>query len=226
MNAEKDAFETQLAGALAQLRGVEAVIEGRAAVEKQNKQSQNLWAACQSLNTAIDKDVDQPGPLLPQLTAIHEAASEDPLVSVVLNSLPVEAVTRGVLNEEHVARRFYKVRRWCRRVAMIGESGASPWTHILSYIQSFLIFDSFDPKKEGELVDVDNADTFDLLARAEYYLRRGDLELATRLVNQLRGEPRKVAHDWLLEARLLLETRQAANLLTAYAAVLGTAGAD
>ena len=216
----------QLSGALAHLRGVEAVVEGRAEIEKQNRQSQKLWAACQSLVTAIDKGADQPRPLLPQLTAIHEAGADDPLVNQVLNSLPEEAVTRGVLNEEIVTRRFYKVRSWCRRVAMIGDNGASPWTHVLSYFQSFFIFDSFDPKKEGELVDVENADTFDLLARADYYLRQGDLELATRLVNQLRGEPRKVVRDWLREARLLLETRQAANLLTAYAAVLGAAGAE
>ena len=226
LNAEKSAFETQLSGALAHLRGVEAVVEGRAEIEKQNRQSQELWAACQSLSTAIDKGAEQLTPLLPQLTAIHEAAADDPLVNQVLRSLPEEAVTRGVLNEESVRRRFYKVRRWCRRVAMIGDNGASPWTHLLSYFQSFFIFDSFDPRKEGELVDVENADTFDLLARADYYLRHGDLELATRLVNQLSGEPRKVARDWLLEARLLLEARQAANLLTAYAAVLGTAGTD
>ena len=94
MNAEKDVFETQLAGALAQLRGVEAVIEGRAAVEKQNKQSQNLWAACQSLNTAIDKGVDQPGPLLPQLTAIHEAAAEDPLRKADPLSLEFKALRK------------------------------------------------------------------------------------------------------------------------------------
>jgi len=226
LNAEKSSFETQLRGALAHLRGVEAVVEGRADIEKQNRQSQKLWAACQCLTTAIDKSADQPRPLLAQLTAIHEAAAGDPLVSQVLKSLPEEAVTRGVINEENVRRRFYKVRRWCRRVAMIGENGASPWTHLLSYFQSFFIFDSFDPRKEGELVDVENANTFDLLARADYYLRHGDLELATRLVNQLRGEPRNVARDWLLEARLLLETRQTANLLTAYAAVLGTAGVD
>ena len=216
MAVEREAFKVQLAGALAQLRGVVSVIEGRADVEKQNKQAQNLWTACQSLTTAIDKGATQPKPLLPQLTAIHDAAEEDPLVSQVLNSLPEEAVLRGVLNEENVTRRFYKIRRWCRRVAMLGENGASPWTHVLSYIQSFLIFDSFDPVKH----------TFDLLARAEYYHRRRDLELAKRVVNQLRGEPKNVARDWLLEARLLLETRQAVNLLTAYAAVLGTAGAD
>ncbi|KAK2572934.1 MICOS complex subunit Mic60 [Acropora cervicornis] len=223
LNEEKSAFETQLTGVLAHMRGIEAAVEGRAEIEKQNMQSQKLWAACQALTTAISNgDAGRPRPLLPHLTAIHEAAADDPLVTQVLNSLPEEAVTRGVLNEENVKHRFYQVRRWCRRVAMIGDDGASPWKHLLSYFQSFFIFDSFEPTKEGELVDFENTDTFDLLARADYYLRRGDLELATRLVNQLRGEPRKVARDWLIEARLLLETRQAANLLTAYATVLGS----
>lgn len=227
LNEEKSAFETQLTGVLAHMRGIEAAVEGRAEIEKQNMQSQKLWAACQALTTAISNgDAGRPRPLLPHLTAIHEAAADDPLVTQVLNSLPEEAVTRGVLNEENVKHRFYQVRRWCRRVAMIGDDGASPWKHLLSYFQSFFIFDSFEPTKEGELVDFENADTFDLLARADYYLRRGDLELATRLVNQLRGEPRKVARDWLIEARLLLETRQAANLLTAYATVLGSLSSD
>ncbi|XP_067036019.1 MICOS complex subunit MIC60-like isoform X2 [Acropora muricata] len=227
LNEEKSAFETQLSGALAHIRGIEAAVEGRAEIEKQNMQSQKLWAACQALTTAIGNgDAGRPRPLLPHLTAIHEAAADDPLVTQVLNSLPEEAVTRGVLSEENVKHRFYQVRRWCRRVAMIGDDGASPWTHLVSYFQSFFIFDSFEPTKEGELVDFENADTFDLLARADYYLRRGDLELATRLVNQLRGEPRKVARDWLIEARLLLETRQAANLLTAYATALGSMSSD
>ncbi|XP_068710164.1 MICOS complex subunit Mic60-like [Montipora foliosa] len=227
LKEEKSAFEVQLSGALAHLRGIEAVVEGRAKTEKQNMQSQKLWAACQSLTTAIGQGAHgRPRPLLPHFTAIHEAAGDDPFVSQVLISLPEEVVSRGVLNEENVKHRFYQLRRWCRRVAMIEDRGASPWTYLLSYFQSLFIFDSFDPTKEGELVDVENADTFDLLARADYYLRHGDLELATRLVNQLRGEPRNVARDWLIEARLLLETRQAVSLLTAYATVLGTASAN
>ena len=226
LKAERDLFETQLRGALARLQGLESVMESRAEVERQHLQSQRLWTACQSLSTAIDKGADEPTPLLAQLTAIHDAAAEDPLVSHVLKSLPEESVIRGVLNEDTLRRRFYKVRRWCRRVAMIRENNSSPWTYLLSYLQSFLIFDTFDPKKEGELVDVENLDTFGLLARAEYYLRSGDLELAARLVNQLRGEPRSVARDWLLETRLLLETRQAANFLTAYAAALGAVDSD
>ena len=146
LNEEKSAFETQLSGALAHIRGIEAAVEGRAEIEKQNMQSQKLWAACQALTTAIGNgDAGRPRPLLPHLTAIHEAAADDPLVTQVLNSLPEEAVTRGVLNEENVKHRFYQVRRWCRRVAMIGDDGASPWTHLVSYFQSFFIFDSFEP---------------------------------------------------------------------------------
>jgi MICOS complex subunit MIC60 len=35
-------------------------------------------------------------------------------------------------------------------------------------------------------------------------------------MNLLKGAPRKVANEWLKEARLLLETQQAANTLMAH----------
>ncbi|TPP56095.1 MICOS complex subunit MIC60 [Fasciola gigantica] len=44
------------------------------------------------------------------------------------------------------------------------------------------------------------------------------IELAVRLVGQLRGQARLVAADWLTDARLYLEARQAAQALLAYAA--------
>lgn len=37
-------------------------------------------------------------------------------------------------------------------------------------------------------------------------------------MNLLQGAPRKVASDWVNEARVLLETQQAANTLMAHAA--------
>ena len=49
----------------------------------------------------------------------------------------------------------------------------------------------------------------------------GNFELAVRLVNQLRGEPRKVASDWLKEARLTMEAKQAAQCLMAHSASAG-----
>ena len=37
-------------------------------------------------------------------------------------------------------------------------------------------------------------------------------------MNQLQGEAKNVAHDWLVDARRLLEMRLAANALLAFAA--------
>ena len=211
----------KLKGALGRLRGIEFAVESRAETEKQNKQAQELWLACQSLSTTISDGRGQPTPLTPQLTTIHDASANDSVVTQVLESVPEVAAKRGVYSEEDLRSRFYKVRRACRRVAMVRGSDGGPLTYLLSYMQSFLVFDTFDPARDGEMVDLDNVDTFELLARAEYYLRQGDLELAARFVNQLRGETRRLSRDWLKEARLLLETRQAANFLTAYAAGAG-----
>lgn len=54
-----------------------------------------------------------------------------------------------------------------------------------------------------------------------YYVDRGDLMMAMKYMNLLQGAPRKIASDWLKEARLLLETQQAANTLMAHAAASG-----
>ena len=45
--------------------------------------------------------------------------------------------------------------------------------------------------------------------------------LALQYMNQLRGEPRRVAGDWLKETQLLLETRQAVDTLVAHASAVG-----
>ena len=67
----------------------------------------------------------------------------------------------------------------------------------------------------------EDLDPFRLLSYAAYSLERGDLELAAKLLNQLRGESRRVVGDWLAEARLTLETRQVVGLLSAYANAVG-----
>lgn len=61
-------------------------------------------------------------------------------------------------------------------------------------------------------------DTLDILSRVRASLQREDLEQALRYANQLKGQPRQAAKDWIHELRLLLETRQATSALMAYAA--------
>ncbi|CAG0919118.1 unnamed protein product [Notodromas monacha] len=56
---------------------------------------------------------------------------------------------------------------------------------------------------------------------SRFYLHRDDLIQAVKYMNLLKGAPRHVASDWLNEARLHLETRQAADALLAHAAGIG-----
>ena len=70
-------------------------------------------------------------------------------------------------------------------------------------------------------VDVDGLGTFDLVWLARGSLDRGDLDQAVRYVSMLKGEPANVSQDWLREARILLETKQACRALVAYAAAVG-----
>jgi mitofilin len=226
LTEEKEDYSNRLKAALSRLRGIEAAVDSRADIEKANKKSQDLFVACQSLLSAMDSGLKALRPLFPEVNAIQNAAPNDAAVTRILAAVPEEALERGIYNEKSLAARFPEVLRSCRRVAMVGEDNRGPWTYFLSYIQSFFIIDKFDPRKDGELIDVENVDTFGLLARAEYYVRKGDLELAARLVNQLQGEPRKLAYGWLKEVRLLLETRQAARFLSSYAAATGMGGLE
>lgn len=60
------------------------------------------------------------------------------------------------------------------------------------------------------IVSFSNALTyiFKIQSAARYYLREGDLENCTRVLNQLTGEPRRIVADWIHEARLSLEVQQ------------------
>ncbi|ELT92067.1 hypothetical protein CAPTEDRAFT_228490 [Capitella teleta] len=225
---ERDTFKMQIAGYVSRLKGIEAAVEARADMEKQMRQAQELWLACQSLYGAIKSG--KPGaevgeaqvrPLDMELAAIQEASGLHPVVSTILDAVPVEAAKRGVWTEEALVNRFENVHTSCRRVALVDEANTTPLRYFLSYLQSFFIFKG--TIVEDDLVDPSNLDTFVLVESAARALEGGNLEQAVRFMNQLQGEPRRVAADWLKEAVLALEAQQAANALLAHAAASGLA---
>lgn len=103
---------------------------------------------------------------------------------------------------------------------MIDETKNSLYQYLLSYLQSLLLVYPQQLKPPAELRPEDLT-TFKLLSYASYCIEHGDLELAAKFVNQLKGEPRRVALDWLNEARMTLETKQVVDILTAYASAVG-----
>ncbi|XP_030841188.1 MICOS complex subunit MIC60 [Strongylocentrotus purpuratus] len=228
---ERDNYYKQLSGAMAKLRGVEAAVEGRAGLEVQNQKAQELWLACETLKRTIATGKleassweEKLKPLASEVQAIKEASVSNDFVDTVVKTIPEEALTRGVFTEDSLRQRWDQTQRVCKRVAMIDETSSGMFAYFLSYFQSLLLLNDPLPPNSEEAIDLSTLDTFKLVSYASYHMENGNLEQALRYANQLTGMPRKVASDWLREARLLLETSQAASVLSSHASASGLGG--
>ncbi|ESN95270.1 hypothetical protein HELRODRAFT_193611 [Helobdella robusta] len=231
---ERREFQRQVAGWVARLHGIEDAIDKRASLEKQGHQVQKLWLACESLQTVLNTGKlgatsweGRLKPLAADVELIRSASTGQPAVEIILDSIPEVALNRGVWTEAALIERFKRVCKISKRVAMIDETtgvSGSLFKYGLSYLQSMFvvtgvgrIYDSSDLEIDPDEIK----DTFVLLDNAQACLDRGDFAQAVRFVNHLSGEAKTAASDWLAEARLLLETKQAAVALLATASAAG-----
>ncbi|NXM91218.1 MIC60 protein, partial [Oenanthe oenanthe] len=217
-----DNFTLDINTAYARLKGIEQAVESHAAAEEEARKAHQLWLSVEALKYCMRSGTgDSPTePLGSAVKAIRASCANNVFTEALTAALPQESLTRGVYSEEALRARFHTVQKLAKRVAMIDETRNSLYQYFLSYLQSMLLFHPQQLKPPAEL-SPDDLDTFKLLSYASYCIERGDLELAAKFVNQLRGEPRRVAHDWLTEARVTLETKQIVDILTAYASAVG-----
>ncbi|XP_068589321.1 MICOS complex subunit Mic60-like [Cebidichthys violaceus] len=166
-------------------------------------------------------DADSPTmPLEGAAQAVRDSCHDNDFALALATALPEESLQRGVYSEASLRARFNSLRSLARRVALVDETHNSLYQYFLSYLQAALLFEAKQEARPGQLGSED-LDPFKLLSYASFCLEHGDLELAAKLVNQLRGEARRVVEDWLTEARLTLETRQVVTVLSAYANAVG-----
>ncbi|NXI58614.1 MIC60 protein, partial [Chloroceryle aenea] len=217
-----DNFTLDINTAFARLKGIEQAVESHAVAEEEARKAHQLWLSVEALKYCMKTGSgDSPTePLGSAVKAIKASCSDNAFTETLTAALPQESLTRGVYSEEALRARFYTVQKLAKRVAMIDETRNSLYQYFLSYLQSLLVFHPQQLKPPAEL-SPDDLDTFKLLSYASYCIEHGDLELAAKFVNQLRGESRRVAHDWLTEARMTLETKQIVDILTAYASAVG-----
>ncbi|NWI64156.1 MIC60 protein, partial [Todus mexicanus] len=217
-----DNFTLDINTAYARLKGIEQAVESHAVAEEEARKAHQLWLSVEALKYCMKTGSgDSPTePLESAVKAIKASCSDNAFTETLTAALPRESLTRGVYSEEALRARFYTVQKLAKRVAMIDETRNSLYQYFLSYLQSLLVFHPQQLKPPAEL-SPDDLDTFKLLSYASYCIEHGDLELAAKFVNQLRGESRRVAHDWLTEARTTLETKQIVDILTAYASAVG-----
>ncbi|NWR05053.1 MIC60 protein, partial [Paradoxornis webbianus] len=217
-----DNFTLDINTAYARLKGIEQAVESHAVAEEEARKAHQLWLSVEALKYCMRSGTGSSPtePLGSAVKAIKASCADNAFTEALTAALPQDALTRGVYSEEALRARFQTVQKLAKRVAMIDETRNSLYQYFLSYLQSLLVFHPRQLKPPAEL-SPDDLDTFKLLSYASYCIEHGDLELAAKFVNQLRGEPRRVAHDWLTEARMTLETKQIVDILTAYASAVG-----
>uniref|UniRef100_A0A8C6AWG6 MICOS complex subunit MIC60 n=1 Tax=Monodon monoceros TaxID=40151 RepID=A0A8C6AWG6_MONMO len=217
-----DNYTLDINTAYARLRGIEQAVQSHAVAEEEARKAHQLWLSVEALKYRMKTaSADLPTvPLGSAVEAIRVSCSDSEFAQALSAALPPESLTRGVYSEETLRVRFYAIQKLAHRVAMIDETRNSLYQYFLSYLQSLLLFPPKQLKPPAELCPEDT-DTFKLLSYASYCIEHGDLELAAKFVNQLKGESRRVAQDWLREARVTLETKQIVEVLTAYARAVG-----
>ncbi|XP_030595140.1 MICOS complex subunit MIC60 isoform X3 [Archocentrus centrarchus] len=217
-----DNFTLDMNTAYARLKGVEEAIDSHVVAEEEARKAHQLWLSVEALSYSL-KTAEADIPTVPLETAaqaVRDSCQDNDFAAALASALPEKSLQRGVYSEASLRARFSSLRSVVRRVALIDESHNSLYQYFLSYLQAVLLFEKNQEAPPIQL-SAEDLDPFKLLSYASYCLEHGDLELAAKLVNQLRGEARRVVEDWLTEARLTLETRQVVNLLSAYANAVG-----
>ncbi|XP_065351122.1 MICOS complex subunit Mic60-like [Cloeon dipterum] len=150
---------------------------------------------------------------------------KDEFVEAALKMLPEKGIKNGVLTEPALKARFNDVERVARKVSMIHKDDDVPLTsYLLSYLRSTVLLQPHTSIKPSEInndpTDIAALDNNALLDRAKYFVDQGDLLQAAKYANLLRGPSRYVVSGWLEETTTLLEVKNAAQTLAAYASLL------
>lgn len=219
----------EMAGIMGHIKGLHTALEKRADMDRASLEAQELWLACSALSQALENTSACPNrSLKKELDSIKKILGEqtttDAYVKSVLASIPAEASgPQGVSTENDIKDRFLKVEALAKRTALVGEDGGGLMTYALSYLQSMFVMapstEEMPSKTTG--LDLEALTTFEVVWLARGSLDRGDLRQAVKYMSLLKGEPKNVARDWMRDARVHLETKQASQALILHAAAIG-----
>ncbi|KAF3903929.1 hypothetical protein ABW21_db0204002 [Orbilia brochopaga] len=170
-----------------------------------NLQTQKMHVALDAVKASVN-DSHQPRPFVAELAALKEVAADDEVVKAAIASINPVAYQKGVSSPAQIIDRFKRVAVEVRKASLVPED-AGVFGHASSWVASKLLF-----RKRG-LATTNDVEA--ILARTETYLQEGDLDKAAREMNQLQGWSKTLAGDWLKEVRVLLEVRQAVDVIAA-----------
>lgn len=226
LEGELRKLENKYRPTINKVKELESLLEDQRQIQKSEAPARLLWICCQSLIKKLQDSPKLPLENEPAYEMLRKfATNNNQLARKVLEALPAKALKEGVASEVNLVDRFNRIEKLCKRVALVGENGGGVTKYLLSYMQSIFLIDhvniSEDELSGKTLVDPTTWHTCDILARVKHCLRQHNIEQAIRYANQLRGQARVVARDWIRDARIHLETKQAFNILSTYAESVG-----
>ncbi|RVD88340.1 uncharacterized protein DFL_002529 [Arthrobotrys flagrans] len=210
----KDRVEKERDGRLGKLKQLAEEVEKLGEVAgtwtetlDENLRTQKMHIALEAVKASVNNP-DQPRPFVRELAALKEVSTEDEVVKAAIASINPIAYQKGVSSPAQIIDRFRRVAVEVRKASLVPE-GAGVFGHASSWLASKLLF-----TKTGLAT---SEDVEAILARTETYLQEGELDKAAREMNQLKGWAKTLAGDWLKDVRVLLEVRQAVDVIAAQA---------
>jgi len=184
-----------------QMDGIHQTLEERLKTESQIKTLQTLLVGVDSLNNAVLGD--DTVPLAAMIGDLKRITAESAFLNPILDSLPSKAVDSGVVSSGSLRTTFGGLKQLAYDNHLCNEDQHGFLMSTLSLVYSKLGYGS-------ELSALSH-----LVTQAESFMAQDDFEGAVRLLNQTRGEPRRIFGTWMDEARTYLEVRQAMDALKA-----------
>lgn len=192
------------------LKSLEKVSLDNSSVLDENLSVHTLWTAVRAVQHALDDASATKRPFAEQLRVLKgtSKARDDPVLSAAIEALDASGAADTGVETFTTLKQWFddKVGPRVRQVSLVPSPETSGvLSHLASAALSPILF-----HKKGL---VPGQDVPSVLARAEYYLDRKDLDSATRELNQLKGWPKLLASDWLAASRKRLEVQQALDVV-------------
>ena len=167
--------------------------------DNNNEQSANAASSSSSSSSSLSSS--------PTITTTNANTSQpDPVIHAALSTIPTHIYNTGIPTAADLRARFRIVASQVRKAALLPESTSD--AGVASHAASWML-SNFLARKEGLPA---GEDVESVLARAESWLARGDLESAAREVNGLRGWAKTLARDWLEDVRSVCAVRMAVDV--------------
>ena len=138
------------------------------------------------------------------------AAGGDRVIDAAIKSIPRHAYM-GVATMPELQRRFERVKKECRKTFFTPDNGGILGRAVGSVAAELTI--APDGLVQGESAEA-------RLARATYFLERGNLQSAIGEIESIDEEVAAVAGDWLRAARTRVMVTQAVRLMSSHITTL------